>query len=392
MKVGILGVGSTRFSEHWDKSLRDLALSAACEALTHSPIGFADIDAIFVGNMSAGLLAGQEHIGALVSSELGLTVPAMRVEGACASGSLALQAGIFSILSGQARYALIVGVEKMSDLSTSQVTSVLMNAADEELEGAYGFTFPSLYALMAQAYMKRYKITEEIMAEVAVKNHYHGSLNPLAQFRNVLTVKDVMNSSYISDPLKLLDCSPISDGASAVVLCREDLVTGPTLKQVFVVASTTSTDFLALHRRSDITSIPAAYRASKKAFEMAGVTQKDIDLVEVHDCFTIAEYFALEDMGFFEKGAAPLATQKGLTRLGGILPVNVSGGLKACGHPVGATGVRKAFEITLQLRGEAGDRQVHDARIALSHNVGGSGATAVVNIFARGDFFKDKLS
>ena len=383
MKVAVIGIGSTNFGEHWDQNLRQLAIEAGTKAITDANIRGRDIDAIYLGNMSAGRFIGQEHVAAMVSGELGLSIPASRIEGACASGGLALRQGIFSILSGQHDIVLVGGAEKMTDLMTDGVTSSLMGAADQEWEAYYGVTFPSLYAMIARRHMHEYGTTREQMAKVAVKNHHNGSLNPIAQFRNEITVEQVLNSPMVADPLTLFDCSPITDGAAALILCKDELAKKYTDEPIYIVGSGQASDTLALHDRKSLTTLDATVKAAQEAYKQAGITPKDINLAEVHDCFTIAEIVATEDLGFCKKGEGGKLLDEGATELTGRIPINTSGGLKAVGHPVGATGVKQAIEIVLQLRGKAEKRQIKDAKIGLTHNVGGSGATAVVHIFSR---------
>jgi len=383
MKVAILGVGTTKFGENWDKNLRQLAIEAGTKAIMDAGIRGRDLNAIYVGNMSAGRFVGQEHVAAMVSGELGLSIPASRIEGACASGGLALRQGLFSILSGQHDIVLVGGAEKMTDLMTDGVTSSLMGAGDQEWEAYYGVTFPSLYAMIARRHMFEFGTTREQMAKVAVKNHHNGSLNPIAQFRKEITIKQVLDSPMVADPLTLFDCSPITDGAATLILCKEELAKKYTDNPVYIIGSGQASDTLALHDRRSLTTLDATVKASKEAYRQAGITVKDIDLAEVHDCFTIGEIIATEDLGFCKKGEGGKLLDEGATEIGGRIPVNTSGGLKAVGHPVGATGVKQAVEIVLQLRGQADKRQLKDAKIGLTHNVGGSGATAVVHIFSR---------
>ena len=383
MKVAIIGIGSTQFGENWDKNLRQLAIEAGTKAIMDANVRGRDLDAIYLGNMSAGRFVGQEHVAAMVSGELGLSIPATRVEGACASGGLALRQGIFSILSGQHDIILVGGAEKMTDLMTDGVTSSLMGAADQEWEAYYGVTFPSLYAMIARRHMHEFGTTREQMAKVAVKNHHNGSLNPIAQFKNEITIEQVLNSPLVADPLTLFDCSPITDGAAALILCKAELAKKYVDDPIYIVGSGQASDTLALHDRSSLTTLDATVKAAQEAYKQTGLTSKDIDLAELHDCFTIAEIVATEDLGFCKKGEGGKLLDEKATEIGGRIPVNTSGGLKAVGHPVGATGIKQAVEVVLQLKGEAGKRQVKDAKIGLTHNVGGSGGTAVVHIFSR---------
>jgi len=383
MKVAIIGIGSTNFGEHWDQNLRQLAIEAGSKAILDANIRGRDLDAIYLGNMSAGRFVGQEHVAAMISGELGLSIPAVRVEGACASGGLALRQGLFSILSGQHDIVLVGGAEKMTDLMTDGVTSSLMGAADQEWESYYGVTFPSLYAMIARRHMHEFGTTREQMAKVAVKNHHNGTLNPVAQFKKEITVEQVLNSTMVADPLTLFDCSPITDGAAALILCKAELAKKYVDDPVYIVGSGQASDTLALHDRKSLTTLDATVKAAQEAYKQTGLTPKDIDLAEVHDCFTIAEIVATEDLGFCKKGEGGKLLDENATAIGGRIPINTSGGLKAVGHPVGATGIKQAVEMVLQLRGKAGKRQVKDAKTGLIHNVGGSGATAVVHIFSR---------
>lgn len=379
MKIFVSGVATTKFGELWGTSPRALAREAVFGALSDAHVGAEQVEALFVGNMLSGILGGQEHLGAFFAEEVGLAVPAFKIEGACASGGLALHNAVNSLLAGQYKTVVVLGVEKMTDHKPEDVATALMGAGSEE-ERSAGATFPGLYAMLAHVHMKEFGTTRDQLSAVAVKNHYHASLNPNAQFHTTLTIDQVNRSSCIADPLRLLDCSPISDGAAAVVLTT--VITG---KHVEIVASVVATDTLGLAQRRSLTELSATRIAASKAYKQAGVVAKNIHVAEVHDCFTIAEILAMEDMGFFEKGKAAIAIFAGETTLGKAknVVVNPSGGLKGCGHPVGATGVKQIVELVEQLRGRAGKRQVKDASIGLSHNVGGSGATAVVHILKK---------
>ena len=380
MKVTVLGVGTTKFGELWEVSPRALVKEAVSEALADANLKLADIEALYVGNMLSGILGGQENLGALFAEELGLSVPAFKIEGACASGGLAVHNAINSILAGVYKTVLVVGVEKMTDYNPGEVVSALMGAGHDE-ERLAGMTFPGLYAMLARSYTEKYGTTEKDLAAVAVKSHYHATLNPKAQFQFEVSVDQVLKSPLVADPLRLLHCSPISDGASAMILGSERQERSKTGKTVWITASSVATDSLGLAGRKDLTSLASAVKAAREAYKTAGVNPQDIDVAEVHDCFSIAEIIAGEDLGFFPKGEAAGAIFKGKTTLGQERPVvNPSGGLKACGHPVGATGVKQIVEITTQLRGEAKLRQVKGAKIGLTHNIGGSGAVAVIHI------------
>ncbi|MBI5227396.1 thiolase domain-containing protein [Candidatus Micrarchaeota archaeon] len=381
-RVAIIGAGMTTFGEHWEQGYRDLAVEAGVRALEDAGISGDKIDAGFMGTMASGRLIGQEHIGALLADYMGLNpIPITRVEGACASGSLALRQGIMAVGSGMHDVVVVGGIEKMTDLGVNTVSDILGGAGDQEWELFLGATFPAIYALMAKRHMLDYKTTEEMMASVAVKNHKNGAKNKYAQFQKEISIADVLKSKEIASPLKVLDCSPITDGAAAVILVPLDQAHSFTKKPIEIIASAQASDALALHSRESMTGLKATQIAGKKAFEMAKLTPKDIDFAEIHDCFTIAEIMAIEDLGFFKKGQGGPASLEGRTAIGGEIPTNTSGGLKACGHPVGATGIKQAIEAVWQLRGQAEGRQVKDAHIGLTQNVGGSGATAVVHIY-----------
>ncbi len=384
--VAIIGVGCTEFGELWDKSFRELFVEAGVSALEDANVQGGKIDALYVGNMSGGRFIEQEHLGSLIADYSGLAslhVPSTRVEAACASGGLALRQGILAVASGYHDIVIAGGAEKMTDVGVETATDALAAAADREWEGIMGATFPGLYAMIARLHMHKYGTTQEQLASVAVKNHHNGTMNPKAQFQNEISIEAVINSSMIAEPLHMFDCSPISDGASAVVIAPAEIAKKYTDTPIYVKASAQASGTISLHDRPDITTLDATVFAAQRAYKMAKVTSKDIDLAEVHDCFTIAEICAIEDLGFVKKGEGGKATEEGMTAIGGKIPINTSGGLKACGHPVGATGVKQAVEITLQLRGEAEKRQISGAEIGLMHNVGGSGGTAVVHIFGR---------
>ncbi|MFW5987019.1 MAG: thiolase domain-containing protein [Methanohalophilus sp.] len=385
--VAIIGSYTTKFGEMWERSFRDIVVEAGVGALEDAGVGGESIDSMFVGNMSGGQFVEQEHIGALIADYSGLAaglhIPSTRVEAACASGGLAFRQGIQSVASGYNDIVVAAGVEKMTDVSSVGASSALAAAADREWEGMMGATFPGLYAMIARMHMQQYGTTSEQLAQVAVKNHKNGTNNPIAQYRNNITVDKVLNSIMVADPLHIFDCSPITDGAAALVLAPAEEAHKYTDTPIYIKGSGQASDTIALHDRRDITTLDASVYAAKRAYEMAGIRPDDVDVAEVHDCFTIAEICAIEDLGFVEKGLGGRFVEEGNTAIGGKIPVNTSGGLKACGHPVGATGIKQAAEIVNQLRGEAGKRQVEGAKIGLAHNVGGSGATALVHILGR---------
>ncbi len=385
-EVAIVGIGCTKFGEMWHESFRDLFIEAGLMALADARVSGAQVEALYGGNMSSGIFVEQEHVGALIADYTGLTtysVPCTRVEAACASGGLALRSGVIAVASDYHDVVVAAGVEKMTDVGSEKAMDALAAASDREWEAAVGATFPGLYAMMARAHMHEFGTTREQLAQVAVKNHYHGSMNPRAQFRNIITIDTVINSPLVADPLRLFDCSPITDGAAAVVLVPAARAKEFTDTPIYVKAAAQTSDTISLHDRRSLTSIDATAVAADRAFKIAKLQRSDVDVAEVHDCFTIAEIMAIEDLGFFEKGLGGHATIDGETAIGGEIPVNTSGGLKACGHPVGATGIKQAVEIVEQLRGDAGKRQVEGAEIGLTHNVGGTGGTVVVHILAR---------
>jgi acetyl-CoA C-acetyltransferase len=378
--VSVIGIGMTKWGELWEKSLRDIFVETALLAIEDA--GVDRIDSMYVGCMSSGLFIGQEHLASLLSDYLGRNpVPAARVESACSSGGLALRQGFIDVASGMSDIVLVGGVEKMTDVNGHEATYALGTAADQEYEGYHGLTFPGLYTMMAHAHMAKYGTTREQLAMVAVKNHDNGSKNPLAQFPFKITVEGVLSSVLVADPLRILDCSPITDGAAAVILCPSDMAKRMKKPAVRIAGSGQATDTIALSSRKDITWIESTHIAAQKALAMAGRKIEDIDLFEVHDCFTIAEIMVSEALGIVERGRGGKAVEEGLTSLQGKFPVNPSGGLKAKGHPVGATGVAQAVEVVKQLRGEAGARQVGGAKLGLTQNMGGTGGSSLVHIF-----------
>lgn len=378
-KIKVKGIGITKFGELWDKTFEDLALEASYKAISDGQIDKKRLEAVFVGNMIFGKTSAQDHIGALISSCLGINTPALHIEAACASGGMAVNMAINSLLAGAYKNVLVIGAEKMTDLQPSEITASLMGASSEE-ERQAGLTFPALYALMAKTHMQKFGTKREHLASVAVKNHYHASLNDgVAQFPFEVSLEKALNSPVISDPFTLFDSSPISDGAAAVVLSTE--ASGK--NGVSISASSAATDTLAICQRDSLAELKATKVAANKAYYQASIETKDINVSEVHDCFTIAEILAMEDLGFCQKGEGGEFIASGATKLGGKLPVNTSGGLKACGHPVGATGVKQIVEITEQLRGSAKKRQVENPKVGLTQNVGGTGATVVIHVLQK---------
>jgi len=378
-EVAIIGVGMTKWGELWEKSLRDISVEAALKCLDDA--GVDKVDSITVGTMSGGLFNAQEHLGSLVADYLGQRfVPATRVESACASGGLAVKTACMEVASGLSQYALAVGVEKMTDVDGGDATFALATASDYDYEAFHGITFPGLYALMAVAHMKKYGTSLEQLAQVSVKNHHNGSLNPHAQFPFAVTLDQVMTSTMVADPLRLLHCSPITDGSAAVLLVPLAVAKKMNKPYAVITGIGHASDTIALCQRKDIAKLEVVEVAAQRALKMAGKTIRDIDFAEVHDCFSIAEIMVMEALGVVEPGQGGPATINGLTALDGDFPINPSGGLKSKGHPVGATGVAQVVEAVIQLRGQAGPRQIKNARTALTQNMGGSGASSIIHI------------
>jgi acetyl-CoA C-acetyltransferase len=383
--VSIVSAGLSKFGKLDGLYAREIFAEAAKEAFDRCPNldPKKDIQALFVGQMGESY-EHQGHTGATMADWAGvLHIPATRTEAACASSGAALRAGIYAVLSGLCDVVMVGGVEKMTHRTTSEVTEYLAMASDYPFEQWHGITFPGLFALMATAHMHEYGTTEQHLAMIAVKNHYHGSLNPKAHMQKEITLENALSSRVIAWPLKLYDCSLITDGGSCLILTKPELAKKYTDTPVHIIGSGQASDTIGMYERECFTSLTAARLAAKKAYEMADVKPEEIDVAEVHDCFTIAEIIAYEDLGFCKLGEGRHLVESGDTKLGGRIPVNTSGGLKAKGHPVGATGTAQAYEIYQQLTEQADKRQVKDAELGLTHNVGGSGATAAVHIYRR---------
>lgn len=412
--ISIVGAGMSPFGAFKDKTSRDLLVEAFQDMTDRLDQGIdvEDIECSYLGNFSSDLFEHQGHTGPIMADWLGLTpTPVTRVENACASSGSALREGVMAIASGMYDVVLVGGVEKMTNLPTDQVTDVLASAADELYEVPAGLTFPGIFGALAKAHMDLYETNLDHLLKVGIKNHQNGALNPKAQFNMSILdlmerrkaraqergqtvpewrdeidfLNDLRANPWIAWPLRLYDCAPISDGAACVLLVATELAHNFTEKPVHVVG-TGQASGRPLHDAEEMTSLSAAKAAAAQAYDMAGVTANDIDVAEVHDCFTIAEIIATEDLGFFAPGEGPRAVDEGRTALSGDRPINSSGGLKSKGHPVGASGVAQVVEIFHQLRGEGGPRQVpkSNLELGLTHNVGGTGGTCVVNILRRG--------
>lgn len=383
MEIAVIGVGHTEFGELWTQSLLDLIARAQLEALADAGLEPGQIDEIFVANMCAPQLLGQAHLGALAADVLGINCPAFTIEAACASGSFAVRSGIRAILSGESTVVMVTGAEKLMDASIEHVATSFMSASTRDVEHSKGATFPSLFALVARLYLEKYKITREQYAQVSIKNHYHGKQNPLAHFQRDITLEDFANAPMVADPLTLLDCSPISDGAACIILSTVKFAKSLGRPYVSIIACEAAVDCVNIADRASLIDLKATTLAADKAFARASLKHSDIDVLEVHDAFSPAELMVLESLGFFKPGQAAAATMDGVTTTTGSLPVNLSGGLKAKGHPVGATGIAQIVELTKQLRGQAFGRQLKDPRYGLAHNMGGIGTSVVVTILAQ---------
>jgi len=381
-RVAVIGVGITKFGKH-DRTSGELFAEAAAEAIADAEVRAGDIQALYYGNVTGGESERQLHTSPLAASLLGLpAVPTTRVENACATSHVAFRHAVMEIGSGISDIVLVGGAERILHVPTDAATEYFAYCSDASFEQPAGLTFPGVFALIARAHMDKYGTTEEQMAHVAVKNHRHGALNPKAQFRKEITLDMVLKSAYVADPLKLFDCCPFTDGGAAVVLASED-VARTRRRAVWVLGTQAASDSMFLHDKRDLARVTATERAAQGAYRQAGKSPGDVQVAELHDCFTIAEIVATEGLGFFEPGTGGLAAEKGWTSLGGKIPVNPSGGLKAKGHPIGATGAAQIGEIVTQLRGEAGARQVDGAATGLVHTLGGNTATVMVSLFGR---------
>jgi len=378
--VGIIGIGKTPFGAFPERDIRSLAVDSGKKALADAGIEAGQVEAFYLGNFAGPSFVGQSHLAPYIAGPMGITgVPCTRVEAACASSGSAFFHAYSAVAAGLYDVALVTGVEKMTSQQTPRVAEILAMAGECSTEGRAGATFPALFGLIARRHMHQYGTKKEHLAAVAVKNHANGAMNPDAHMKKVITLEQAMAGKPIADPLNVYDCSLVSDGAASVVIAPLD---GVRKRAVRVLGIAQTSDHVALDRKEDITVFNAVKSAAAKAYKMAGVGPDEIQLAEVHDCFTIAEIIAIEDLGFVLKGQGGPYTAEGCTGLKGSRPVNTSGGLKSKGHPVGATGVAQLCDVALQIRGEAGARQVAKHEIGLAQNLGGSGASAVVTILA----------
>lgn len=379
--VVVLGAGKTAFGAFPDRSLRSLAVEAIEHALHDANIVPSQAGAFYLGNFAGAPFTGQNHLAPYVASHAGLNgIPCTRVENACASGGSAFCQAWQAVGTGLYEFVVVAGVEKMTSQATPKVAEILAGAGDMATEGACGATFPSLFAMIARRHMYEFGTTREQLAAVAVKNHANGARNPLAHMRKEITLEQALTGKVVAEPLTIYDCSLISDGAAALVLAPLERARELSNRFAKILTVVQTSDHVALAEKRDITAFPAVVAAARQAYDKASVGPHDIDFAEVHDCFTIAEIVASEDLGFVAKGDGGRFAEVGCSARNGKIPINSTGGLKAKGHPVGATGVAQVCDVVQQLRGEAADCQVPRRRIGLAQNLGGSGATCVVSI------------
>ena len=379
--VAVIGIGKTRFGAFPERDLRSLAVEAGEKCLLDAGVKPEQVEAFYLGNFAGPSFVGQNHLAPYVAGALGITgVPATRFEAACASGGAAFCHAVAAVGAGLHDIVMVNGVEKMTSQSTPKVAEILAGAGDTMGEVKAGATFPALFAMIARRHMFQYGTTREDLAAVAVKNHANGAKNEYAHMRKVITIEQALAGKPVSDPLTVYDCSLVSDGAAAVIIVPLERASEFTDHAVRVLGIAQTSDHVALDRKVDITTFSAVRRAAEKAYFMAGLTARDIEFAELHDCFTIAEIVATEDLGFVSKGEGGPYAQSGATGASGERPINMSGGLKSKGHPVGATGVGQICDVAQQIRGEAGERQLAKHSVGLAQNLGGSGATAVVTI------------
>lgn len=380
--VAIIGVGSTNFGKN-QKGLLEMAVEACQKAVSDAGVNFKDIQCMYVGNFIGEVITGQALIGAMVGRGIGLgPVPVAKVEGACASGGIALRQAMLAVATGQVDFALAAGVEKMSSATTEKVTSALAGAMDINLDGRVGLTFPGFFGLCFRAYMQEFGVDEKYVHSVTVKSRANAVKNPICYLRKPVTMDEVVNSYVVSEPLHMYDCCPISDGAAAVVVCPAEIAREYQQKPVKILSAVHTLGNTRISDMSNLTAFDATLRAAEIAYSQAGIGPGDIDVAELHDCFSIAEVIDSEDLGFFKKGEGALAAHAGETSINGRIPINPSGGLLSRGHPVGATGLAQVYEIVKQLRGEAVN-QVKGAEIGLAHNLGGAAAVCTVTILQK---------
>ncbi len=379
--VCVLGAGSTKYGKLPDDSIADITTQASVDAIENANIDPKDIKAAYISNVF-GVADKQVHLGPVLMSNLGIPdKPSLSIESACGSGSVSFREAFANVAAGFYDCLVVTGVEKVTHTGTEWTTTYFAYCSDFFYEGQAGASFPGLFASMARAYLTEFDATEEDLARVAVKNHNNGLLNPKAHLQKKITIDDVMESAVVASPLKLYDCCPFSDGASSVILCSEGFARDHGGDYIKVTGSGRGGSPSALQGRDHMTTIPSTKIAAEAAYNMAGITPKDVDFAEVHDCFTIAEIVDTEDLGFFQKGKGVEAVREHKTDLNSEISINPSGGLKSKGHPIGATGVGQVAEVYDQLTGNAKGRTVKDAKIGLTHNFGATGASCAVHIF-----------
>lgn len=376
----VVGVGMTKFGPH-DKTLGELFAEAAIPAMEDAGVERGDVDALYLGNTLGGMTENETHLAPKLTSQIGLSgIPAQRFEDACATSTNAFKHAVQDVEAGYHDVVIVGGVERCTPETgkdTPEMTKIFISAADRQYEQPTGMTFPGVFGLLTKRHMEKYGTTEEQLAEVAVKNHANGELNPRAHFGKSITVEDVLDSPLIADPFRLMDCCPFSDGASAVIVASEEYADSFD-EPVDVTGIGHATDVIPVADKEELTATQAARDAAAQAYEQGGFEPSDVDVCELHDCFTGAEILAIEALGFFPDGEGGAAVADGRTRLDGEIPVNPSGGLKAKGHPIGATGTAQIVELTEHLRGSAGARQVENATVGLAHNVGGDTGTTLI--------------
>jgi acetyl-CoA C-acetyltransferase len=385
-EVAVLGVGQTRFGELWDRSFREIGIEAGFQALVDAKLSSGDLNGLYLGNMASGSLIEQEHIAPLITDYAGLAghhLPAVRVEGGGASGALALHQGYLAVASGLYDFVVVGGAEKLTDVPDTEANRIANDTADHEWEVVFGATLPALWAMVARRHMHDFGTTREQLAHVAVHAHEMGAKNPNAHYRNRLSVEQVLTASPVAEPLGMLDCAPLSDGAAAVVLGPLDRARKFTDTPIRIAASQVATDTMALQHRRDLTTLDSTVVAAKRAFAQARRAPAEVRVAEIHDAFSISALLALEDLGLVPRGEAGPRYADGAFGPAGRLTVNPTGGLKAQGRPFGAVGIAQVVEIVRQLRGEAGDRQAAGATLGLTHDVGGTGATSAVHLLER---------
>jgi acetyl-CoA C-acetyltransferase len=380
--VFVIGAGETKYGELWEKSLRDLAVEAGLKAIENAGIYSRDVQILYGSNSLAGIINGQENIGSLIADFSGIAsgnIPAVRIEASSASGGAAVREAYLAIKSGEYDVAVVGGVEKMTDIFGNEVLDMMSSLLDREWEAFFGATPAALAAISARKYMKDFNVKKEALAMMSVNDHANASLNPNSHFKNKITLDQALNATSVAEPLNLMDCSPVTDGASAIVLASESYLKKNKLNGMRILASAISQDYLALHSRNSIYTLDSTRIAADEAFKRSGLKREDMSFVELHDSYSIYGLMELEDLGFAKKGEADRLVEEDI-KLGGRLPVNPSGGLKAKGNPLGATGVGQFVEAFLQLNGKADKRQIKDARYGLLQNMAGTGSTSVVHI------------